>query len=104
MSSKIKNDIYAINFENCRRTSRESKIVNEIAKKVDIDLFIDKCDVSKFDISFYEKMFESCEVLSFPEWYYLAQKYKNAGIKAITSGNLGEIIGGHYAFTFLGTP
>ncbi len=102
LSSDTGSDIYAINFDNSRRSSRESKIVSDIAQKLNINCYTEKCDVTDFDLEFYKEMFHKCEVLSFPEWYYLSKKFKDIGVKLITGGNLGEVLGGHYEIAFFG--
>ena len=102
LASKNKRDCLAVTYESSIKTSREVAIAQEIAEELGLDFRAEKVIFDPPDIEFLHKVFTDTETCCFPEWYCLGEIFHRDGVKRITCGILGEVLGGHYGQSFIG--
>ena len=79
--------------------SREMRLASRICQVVGVPFHAEPLDAKLFDLDFLKQCFDSIETTIFPEWYRAGRLLSTLGVKSVSAGVYGEVLGGHY-----GTP
>lgn len=83
--------------------SRELQLVRELCDLSDIACRLEPLDDRMFEAQLLADGFNRTESLSFPHWHLAGQLLQEGGTHSVSAGILGEIIGGHYGPTMIGS-
>jgi Asparagine synthase len=76
--------------------SRELRITEAICQLLRIEWRRESLDDAMFDLDLLQRAFDRTENVLFPHWYRAGLLLEKAGVKCISAGVYGEVLGGHY--------
>jgi hypothetical protein len=84
-----------------RKDCLEVRLAREICDSLGITFHNEPLSLTIADLELLKVGFTRTETVLFPEWHRAGRFLSSAGIDTVSSGVLGEIIGGHYSRTML---
>lgn len=84
-------------------TSREIRIASRICSSLGLSHIVQPISAETLDIGLIRQQFNKVETAIFPHWHRAGKILAEAGISSASAGVYGEILGGHYGPTFVGT-
>jgi hypothetical protein len=83
------------------KDSLEGKIAREVCLSLGVKFHFEPLSMALFDLDFLRRGFNRTETVVFPEWHRAGFLLSTLGIKCVSSGVFGEVMGGHYSRTML---
>jgi hypothetical protein len=76
--------------------SRELRITEAVCRALRIEWRREPLDDALFDLDLLQRGFDRMETVIFPEWHRAGLLLADEGVRCISAGVYGEVLGGHY--------
>jgi hypothetical protein len=80
--------------------SRELGLVRQLCATAGLDVVENPLDASMFHPDYLSSRFPTTEDVRFPHWHRAGQLLNERGLRTVTAGVYGEVLGGHYGPPF----
>lgn len=80
--------------------SRELQVVQQICQSVGVECIAEPLASSLYEPDFLERTFNRVENVLFPQWHRASEQLSRIGVRSVSAGVYGEILGGHYGPAF----
>lgn len=76
--------------------SRELTVVRQICQSAGVECIQEPLDDRLYEPGFLERAFARTEYLLFPQWHRAGKQLSEIGVRSVSAGVYGEVLGGHY--------
>lgn len=76
--------------------SRELKLASQICNLAGIECIQEPLDEGLYEPDYLQKIFHRVENTLFPHWHRAAERLAGIGVRSVSAGVYGEVLGGHY--------
>ncbi len=76
--------------------SRELQVVDRICRSVGVECILEPLDDTLYEPGFLERAFNRVESVLFPQWCRASEQLSRIGVRSVSAGVYGEVLGGHY--------
>jgi hypothetical protein len=82
-------------------SSRELRLARELCEEAGVESWMQSIDERVLDPGLFETGFAASETLVCPHWMWSGRFLRDRGVRRVSAGILGEVLGGHYGLTMV---